>query len=169
MILALTGPSLTGKTTLARELACLYDWPLRVCGDDVRRAAAALQVALPHVPDEVHRTIDDATREWAKQNRPCIVDGRFLEYVLEPPTCDLVLIRLEASEAARHARSAERISRDAELPSVGQDDSADATLVARLYIGTEPAKSTLALDTSISTRDACLETIRQLLTSLPRA
>jgi cytidylate kinase len=166
VILALTGPSLSGKTTLAHDLARRFDLPLRVCGDDVRRAAAESRVDLSEVPDEVHRGIDRATREWAQESQPCIVDGRFLEYVLGPPTADVLLVRLEAGEAERQARSAKRGVPEAELRPVGQEDFADTQLVARLYVGVEPAKSRLTLDTGGLTPDTCLEILRPLLTSL---
>ena len=169
MILALTGSSLTGKTTLGRQIAGVFNLPLRVCGDEVRRAAAELRVDLGDVPVELHRQIDDATREWAERNQPSIVDGRFLDYVLGPATKNVLLIRLESGEADRQKRSSGRAGRDVKSLSVVEEDSADAAHVARLYFGTQPAKPTMTLDTNALTPDACLEILKPFLTNLSPA
>ena len=166
MIVAVTGTFLTGKTTIARELAERIRYPLRICGDEVRALADTLAVPLADLTDDAHREIDRATREWTLQHRHCIVDGQYLDRVLANLAADKVLVRLKASAEERRARSIERDGRAISLSELTKDDVAEAEFVRRLYADAQSMAAKLELDTTGLSVDACVQILKLSLTSL---
>jgi cytidylate kinase len=84
MIIAIYGPSGTGKTAISGLLAEMLGLPFRLCGEAVKGRAAMLGVPWRELPDEQHRAVDAETRIWVNRNQPCLVEGRYLDYVLVP-------------------------------------------------------------------------------------
>lgn len=108
MIVAIYGPSLVGKTTLAAAIASNVHLPLRNCGEEVRARARALQVSIADLSPDVHRDVDRESVEWALgQSSDCLVEGRFLDHVLAN-TPGVVFVSLTASLEARRMRAIHR-------------------------------------------------------------
>ena len=164
MILCFYGKSLTGKTTLARQLATDSNVPLRCCGDEVRKKAIELKVGIEQMPDEEHFAVDQATRIWVLDNQPCIAEGRFLDAVLSiDKQNDTQFIEVTASQDIRLQREIARSERDSEsftINSLKQRDLSDVAFRNRVFpkfVGITPA---ISIDTSKSTIEECAQRIR---------
>lgn len=145
-VIALTGPSCVGKSVLARELERRLSCPVRHCGAEVHKRAAELGCGVDALPTSVHREVDAETRRFAETEKRSIIEGRFLEHVLEGVS-GVVLIRLECSERVRLERLA---CRGVGAPSIEASDSADLRTRKTLYDSAEPRqrKGSLLIDTS---------------------
>ena len=152
MILCLFGSTCSGKTTVGQAIAARLNIPLRSCGDEVRRLARELDIALQDLPDESHRQIDRDTVAWALKHQPCIVEGRFLDAVFAGSGTPATLIRFVASDARRAARwRAKNLAvTSAQLK---QADAEDANLRARIYNAQDEVVPCLTIDTSELTVD----------------
>ena len=82
----------------------LLGLPLRSCGDAVRSSATMLGVSWQQLSYNQHRRVDTDTLEWVRINRPCVVEGRYLDRVLAPLGREIILVRLEASDEDRRCR-----------------------------------------------------------------
>lgn len=158
MILCLFGATCSGKTTVGQAVAARLNVPLRSCGDEVRRVARELDIALTDLPDESHRQIDRDTVTWGVEHQPCIVEGRFLDAVFAGTCTPATLIRLVASDARRAARWRAKNSAftSAQLKQV---DAEDANLRARIYNAQDEVVPCLTIDTSELTVDQSVSRI----------
>jgi cytidylate kinase len=165
MILCLFGSTCSGKTTVGRTVAARLNVPLRSCGDEVRRVARELDIALEDLPDESHRQIDRDTVAWAVEHQPCIVEGRFLDAVFAGAGTLATLIRLVASDARRTARGRAKnfAFTSAQLK---QADAEDANLRARIYNAEDEVVPCLTIDTSELTVD---ESVSRIATKIKDA
>jgi cytidylate kinase len=163
MILCLYGPSCSGKTTAGRAVADRLNLPLRSCGDDVRRAARKLDLAIEDLPDESHRQIDRVTVSWASDHRPCIVEGRFLDAVFGGAAVPAVLVLLVASDVHRAARLSAKTVAAADAAQINQVDAQDADFRARLYNAGNEGVPCLTIDTSELTVDECASRIVMMI------
>ena len=147
---ALFGQCATGKSTLARLVSGELGIPLRACGDVVRERARELGVALDMVPMSEHAAIDHATVEWVLGQEQCIVEGRYLDFVLRPVADRITLIRLTASSQARLERLRKSTGRSMKAQAsalLQASDDADRQLTERLYAG-DPTVPHATLHTS---------------------
>jgi cytidylate kinase len=159
MIIGIFGPFCVGKTTLARNLGDLLGLPYRLCGDAVRARARMLNIDLEELSEEEHRNIDRETREWAAANQPCIVDGRYLDYVLAPLINDVILVRLDAADEERRRR------RSLTLTEYQISQSADLAFSARMYSISKALLPSLVLSSSELSVEACAQRIKVLIAS----
>lgn len=158
MIIGLFGASSTGKTTITRRVAPELTLPLRLCGEIVKSRSVGLGVSLMQLSDEDHQNIDSETREWAIKNKPCIIEGRYLDQVLYPMGAQVALIRLEANTADRRMRSLR--SGSDPLTIMGEDpDLLDSMFRARMYRGVEHLIPQLTLSSSELSVEACAQRV----------
>ena len=156
MIIGIFGASCVGKSSAARLLAQRSTLPLRSCGSPVRQAAESLSVSLEELPDAVHRGIDEQTIDWSLRNRPCLVEGRFLDRVLARLSAKPFLIELRATPAVRQSRACSRAGHVVSCEELKRWDQADAVFRERMY--SEPAlKPDLSVDTSTCTVQECVD------------
>jgi cytidylate kinase len=161
MIFCLYGPSCTAKTTLAPRVAQELNLPLRSCGGEVRQRAAALDMALADLPDEIHSEIDDATVVWGIGHQPCLIEGRFLDAVFAKRNAPIVLIKLTASLDQRCARWQNRQKIfTLTVEDLVRADTEDVRFRARMFHFREPAVPDLTVDTSELTVDACAQRVK---------
>lgn len=161
MIIAIFGPTCSGKTTTARELAKRLGRPLRSCGDVVRDRAKMLGVSVSEVPDSAHLEIDIETNCWVKQNPTGIVEGRFLNSVLEG-LADIMLVKLTADPATRAVRGIQRRP-GYTLDDLLRSDREDNLFRNRMY-GSIPSNCTTAIvDSSHLTVEICTQKIQHIL------
>lgn len=163
MIICLTGPTCTGKTTIARHLASGVGWPLRSCGASIRRRAADLGVAPEALDDDSHRLVDAETIEWAAEHRDCLVEGRFLDGVFRDSTMHVRIIRMEASHGIRAERGTLRGKSTFAIEDVMRADAEDTVFRERLYPGPPLPPSFPVLDNSGLTVDECARRVRAFL------
>jgi cytidylate kinase len=102
MVLAFFGPTCSGKTSIAREVHRRHGIPVRHCGEAVKSFAAARGVRLSEMTIEDHVAIDSETRNMAEAtNGALLIEGTFLDVVLQDVTQQVTMIRLCCSEAER--------------------------------------------------------------------
>jgi cytidylate kinase len=162
MIVALYGPSSTGKTTIARGVRSETNISLRSCGEIVKSRADLLGMPVSDLPDDEHRSIDHETRAWAAANKPCLVEGRYLDYVLGPLGAQVTLIRLDATALERKTRRV--ISRDRPLTIPGDDpDLLDSIFCTRMYAAGKQLAPQLILNSSEMSVEACVQRVVTLI------
>jgi cytidylate kinase len=165
MILCLYGSTCSGKTTVARALASKLNFPLRSCGEEVRRVAGELDIALADVPEYGHRQIDRDTVAWAHEHRPCVIEGRFLDTVFASAAAPATLVRLVASDESRLVRGRTR-NPAFTSDDLGRADAEDAKHRARIYNALEEVVPWQTVDTSDLSVDEC---VRRIVTMLKDA
>jgi cytidylate kinase len=151
MIFAIYGPSCVGKTTVARQIAAEFGLPLRSCGAAVRDRARALGIEPHALPDAVHRQVDEETLAWALANHPCLVEGRFLNFVLAGASQHVVLIRLHASDAERERRACISGRSGVTLDELRKGDAADQVFTDRMFLLSGVGMSCVTVDSSNDT------------------
>lgn len=160
-LIALFGPSCTGKTTLARILADRMGLPLRCCGELIKQRAAERGVPIPELSQEDHCEIDEGTREWCQLGEARIVEGRFLDQVLAPiwsPSTS-VLFEISASSTVRAHRWTERIRSAQSVSDVETFDADDLAFRVQAYDGVARVQAHWIVDTTDRSVEACLEEI----------
>ena len=162
MIIALVGRSCTGKTTVARALSRALCLPLRLCGQIVRDRAKELRVSAAELPDEEHRAIDDGTRMWACAHPSCVIDGRYLDYVLASVGENVGVILLEAAETDRHARHRQRHAPSLTV-TLDDPDEFDMMFCLRMYKNGKRLSPSLILNSSELSVESCVRRIRDWL------
>lgn len=163
MITAIFGPTCSGKTTAAQELALRLGRPLRSCGNVVREWATALGGTQSEVSDTVHREIDAETRQWVEQNPNGVVEGRFLDRVLDGIP-EIVFVKLSADTPTRASRGVLRRS-DYTPDDLSKSDRDDNLFRDRMY-GIGPSNCTFEfLDTTHLTVEKCIQKIERLVRS----
>ena len=161
MILAIFGGSLVGKTTAASSLATELSMDVRHCGDVVKQTAARMGVSLGELSEDMHRAIDEETRQWvAARSSGCIVEGRFLDAVLRPGN-SLVFVRLTADVQTRAAR------RDLTERDVMMRDLEDATFRKKMFTASVPPISYISLDNSGMSVAECVSEVIKLVGTTP--
>ena len=166
-LIALFGPSCTGKTTLARALAHDRGLPLRCCGELIKQQAAQRGVDVTGLSQEDHRDIDQGTREWCLSGGVRVVEGRFLDQVLAPvwSPATSVLFEISATGIARARRWAERINSIQTLSDVEAFDSDDLGFRVQAYSGVARVQPDWIVDTTDRSIEACLEEIATRLST----
>jgi cytidylate kinase len=166
MIIALFGPSCTGKTTLALRLGKLLGLPLRSCGEAVRTRAMMLGVSLHELSYDEHRRVDAETREWVLEKRPCLVEGRYLHSVLATLGREIVLIRLEASEEDWRRRDKTKHGRPASMTSLQERERNDLDFSKHMYSIGKPLAASLVLNSSEMSVEACVQRVKSLIENI---
>lgn len=165
MIIGIFGSFCVGKTTLAHYLVDLLGYPLRSCGNAVRTRARVLDTDLRKLSDEEHRDIDRDTREWAAANQPCIVDGRYLNYVLSPLVNDVVLVEIDTPHEERRRRLIATTGHSLTSTEYWDLENADLAFSARMYSIGEALVPSLVLSNSELSVEACAQLIKSLIDS----
>jgi cytidylate kinase len=160
---ALFGFSCTGKTTLGQHLSEALVLPFRSCGEAVRDRARMLGIAFQDLSYREHRIVDDDTREWVRNNRPCVVEGRYLDYVLAPLRRDVVIIRLEASNEDRSRR--EEMKSGLAAKNLDDQTKADLAFANHMYSMGEQLAPSLVLNSSEFPVETCVQRIISLIDS----
>jgi cytidylate kinase len=166
MIIAIWGASATAKTSLAKCLAEKLGLPLRHCGDAVRLAAADAGVPIDSASDALHRSVDDATREWARcrLGSGAILEGRFLDRVLiELP--EVALIQSTCGSDIRCNRWGERTQSSFDEAQLAALDNADDLFRLRMYGADDRGAPQITLDTSFGEVDQWAKQLLSLMES----
>lgn len=168
-IVALFGPSASGKSTIGKLLATDLSVPLRMCGEAVKLEARSKGVGFSDLTDDDHRAVDEQTRLWLIQTKgSCVVEGRFLNFVLSAYSASqpIMLIRLETASEVRRLRFASRSGTEFSPEAISISDRDDAIFRDRLYKGRQPLAPCLALDTSVYGPNECSSIIQARLSAL---
>ena len=147
--IAIIGGSATGKSSAARRLAQQHDFPVRHCGDKVKRLASARGVPFAALGDDDHRAVDLETKAFVKQARSLVVEGRYLHYVLATFAAEeeLRVVELTAGIETRRRRLENRSGSTTDTLAISQSDQGDAYFVSRLY-PTEVPLTAVCVDTT---------------------
>jgi hypothetical protein len=157
MILALFGPSCSGKTTIARHASARLNIGARFCGEAAKLRARLLDISVGSLSDDEHRAVDEETRRWALASDPCIVEGRYLDYVLSMIRQKVTLVRLDATVSDRNIRRGPA-DRALTIPE-DEPDLSDATFCARVYSSSSRIKPDFVLNTSELSVDVCVQRV----------
>jgi cytidylate kinase len=152
-VVALFGSSAVGKTTLARHLAALLQWPLRSCGSQVMELARERGLAPDQLPIGDHCKIDNDTLVWIEAQEMCVVDGRFLDIVLSPISTSVIPIRVTATDLQRQKRL---VSMREGHDNPARLDAQDSELRVKLYSGVGALEPALTIDTTVKAVDVCI-------------
>ncbi|ADO00762.1 cytidylate kinase-related protein [Citrifermentans bemidjiense Bem] len=166
MIISFFGSSCTGKSTLARPLAKYLGLPLRSCGEEIKQRAKAIGSSIDDMPISEHLLIDEETIKWASDNCCCIIEGRYLNYVLSSHKHGIILVQLTASATARRNRMALRVGKEVSLDEICEIDRKDQAFRVLNYKSLLPLDPTFTIDTSLLTVNECLELIKTKLKPL---
>lgn len=108
LVIAISGPSAVGKSTVGRLVAKALGAELRSCGELVKTRAECLGVSLDDLASEEHQRIDEETIELAQSAQvPIVIEGRYLEKVLHDVR-DIFHVCLRCDDQKRAQRSAMR-------------------------------------------------------------
>ena len=162
MIVGLYGSSSTGIATIARRVMHETNCALRSCGEIVKSRAGLLGAHPNELSEEVHRQIDDETRKWAVASDPCVVEGRYLDWVLAPIGSQVSLVRLEATQADRRMRWMARAPRPLTLTE-DELDLADSAFCRQMYSSGEQLAPQLILNSSELSVEECVQRIIVLM------
>jgi cytidylate kinase len=107
-IIAIFGPTCSGKTEVARSLHRRIGGRLRCCGEEVKEAARLKGVTLDALEKEDHFAVDEMTRRAVRdvQGR-LIVEGTFLDSVLRDVKVPLIKVIATDDERLRRMRQRE--------------------------------------------------------------
>ena len=120
------------------------------------------------LPDDSHRQIDQDTVTWALEQRPCLIEGRFLDAVFAGAAVPATLILLDASDTQRVGRARKKNSTFT-FDHLRRTDADDAKFRARLYGPLNNIASYLTVDTSELTVDECAYRITMAIEKARRA
>jgi hypothetical protein len=123
--------------------------------------ASMLRLSLDNLPSSVHEEVDNESVLWALSNRPCLVEGRFLDAVFAHRTPALV-IRLHAADTARLERGRAR-SPTFGLSDLQRSDEGDARFRARMFACRVPIVPLRTIDTTNLTVEECSECVRLII------
>ena len=165
MILAINGASKVGKSTIARALRDLVQVPLRSCGEEIKAAATARNVSTDKLTDDIHKSVDQETVKWAAENRPCVVEGRYLDYVLCPIQSGVWLIQVRASEDERAKRFSAALGRQVTLPELHGLDEQDRSLITRVFGLKRRLPPDITIDTTRLAAEVCVRLLAPLIPS----
>jgi cytidylate kinase len=157
MIIGIFGPSCVGKTSAASRLGQQRNLPVRFCGAAIRDAARSLVLSLEQLPEEVHRTIDRETLDWALSVKDCVVEGRFLDQVLSGSGLPTFLVQLTATLDARLFRACGRSGDVVSIDELNRWDSADAAFRVRMYARQAVLPTDVLIDNSSLTVEECVD------------
>lgn len=163
MIFAIYGASLVGKTTAARRVATELELPLRSCGSVVRDRAKALGIELHWLPDAIHRKIDQETVAWALTHQPCVVEGRFLNFVLAGIDSPVVFIRLITSNIQRQFRACNSRRAGITIDDLELTDAANLRFTNRMFPSLGVNVSCVTVDSSNIAAEECALQISQII------
>jgi cytidylate kinase len=163
MIFAIYGSSIVGKTTVASRVAAELKLPLRSCGSVVRERAKSLGIELHELPDADHQEIDGQTVAWALTNQPCIVEGRFLNFVLAETATPVIFIRLIASDLQRQLRACNSDRSGITIDDLQRADAADLSFTKRVFPSPGVNASCVTVDSSSLTVEECALRIRAII------
>ena len=166
MIIALFGNSQTGKTTIAKRLAEELAFPLRSCGEAVKHRAQEKGISWDELSDAEHRAVDENTRIWVLTNRPCLVEGRYLHFVLASLSTQVTLVRLEATSDDRRIRQVGLSNAPVAPSDFERADADDLALQERLYNMTLGVEPSLRLNTSQLPVEACVECLKVMVENI---
>src|SRR6266496_1264569 len=102
-VIAIYGPSCSGKTRLSRELSQKLKLRVRHCGKVVEARAVELGVNVDDLPLVEHQLIDADTRRCAAVDEGLIIEGRYLDAVLGENQ-DVTFVRLLCDNSVRERR-----------------------------------------------------------------
>jgi cytidylate kinase len=156
IVIAVQGPTCSGKTTTAKKLAALLGFKVRSAGDAVKARSVELNVE----PDELslldHQRIDDLTRQMVESSKePLIVEGTFLDALLST-IGDIYRIGLHCEENERRRRFIGREGYDG----MQERDRADAALRFALH-GEHAGSTDIVIDTTLKLPDEVAKEIAQ--------
>jgi cytidylate kinase len=159
MIVAIFGPSATGKTTLAELLSGRLGIPVRHCGVSLR---AALGEDGPNAGDATHLRVDAETVEWCEQQAATdgIVEGRFLDSVLRASR-GIVFVSVVATGDERAVRLGRRFGRQMSCADIAEIDKDDDLFRDRMYGPASAALAEFTIDTTGSVADKWVEKLEQ--------
>lgn len=163
MIYALYGKSCSGKTTLARQIADLHELSLRSCGAEIRSFASANSITIEELTIAQHSDIDNASLAWLSEKEEAVIEGRFLNYVLEDLAQEVCLIELIASSNHRFLRLKNKSAETITLEEFEALDRRDDAHVFATYDGRAGLQPRRSIDTSLLGESECLETINRTL------
>lgn len=148
MKLALVGGSCVGKTSVMRKIAELVLCQTRSCGSEVFAAAKRMDIQPNLLPLSNHIEIDNATRDFVNENFDLVVDGRFLDTVLNRYK-SLFIVKLTASDVVRaqRATSRKRDETETEIDFINNSDINDSLFRNLMYKDVQPAYADLIIDT----------------------
>ena len=101
--IAIFGRTCVGKSTVAQQLAGLIRWPIRHCGEMLKRRAQTAGTSVPNLSLQNHQEVDNETRRIATQDTNVIIEGGFLDIVLAGLK-NTILVRLTCNETEREQR-----------------------------------------------------------------
>lgn len=164
MIIAIWGASATAKTTIARRIARKLDVPLRSCGEEIRLAAKEANVPPHDAPDTLHRSVDNATQEWASRHSSegAVLEGRFLDQVLADKP-DVVLVHATCAQTIRIERWAGRSGGAFSEHDLAMIDKADDLFRLRMYGSAVKGAAQITLDTSLGEADHWTDELLDLI------
>lgn len=159
VVVAIFGPSCSGKTTVAAGLAKALGAQTRHCGEVLKTKASALGKRVPDLADDEHAALDAETREVVTTSgASLVVEGGFLNHVLSDPST-VLLIDLTCADTERAARFGKRTPGVMDpLDSIRRRDAEDAALRGRLFVH-PPRTGDFVLDTTTLSAEQCVEAI----------
>lgn len=158
MIVAIFGRSCTGKSSVTRLISGLCSWESRICGDIIRARAAELGVVPEDLSIDEHRRIDTETVAYATvANESCLVDGRYLNYVLHGCRSSVFLVEFVATQEVRLVRWQQRLGRPVSHEWLSRLDGIDIEFSQQTYADVVPISPQLVLDTADITIRECSE------------
>jgi|ERR1043165_689055 cytidylate kinase len=162
MIIGIFGKTCTGKSSVADVLTAQLDLSVRHCGDAIRSAAEKLGVTPVDLPSDIHKQLDSETRSLAISSAGLIIDGTFLDYVLEGVP-HVLLIQLICSDEVREQRNSLR-SRSS--MTAAQRDLIDERLRQLLYGQSSRAFPARVIDTTFLTVDEVARAVADAIRGL---
>ena len=153
-IIALYGPTCSLKTDVAQELSQITGFKVANRGEwATTQAKYTGKATAAALPDDLHRSLDDATRAMAKRDEKLMIfESTFMDVVLKDVP-NVYWVRLHAADEVRDARwkhrKEEAGGRTRQLgESVAARDQEDAELRRRLYGDAGTVKPVHDIDTS---------------------
>lgn len=165
MIIVLIGGTCVGKTSVMRKLAELLSCSSRSCGGRALQVATDLGISLGELSSDSHRAIDSETLTYCEETeKPLVVDGRFLHFVLSGQNNDIKIVELKASPTERARRSASRLrnSADTDENTIQKSDQTDQIFCERMY----PNQIALRADVVIDTTNLGIEEVASEIISI---
>lgn len=161
MIIAIFGQSKVGKTSAAAALSAESGFPVRSCGDELKRTLAKEGIS-GEVPERIHRDIDQQTVRWATSSAEGVrlVEGRFLNYVLSDVPQPVYLVRLVAAPVVRLTRLRDVNIGIGDLLALDQQDE---SFCNTFYGGRLPLSPVVTVDTSDLTVQSCVDRLTNLI------